>query len=113
MPDITEQIHNELHEWQRKRAARIPEQAQQIIVAAVSAIIYDPYPGWCLPSGMEPWPSMEAGFREIQQDAIKKLPMLLDEVAEKSPGGTNINTFTLLHLISSILDKICPFAKQQ
>lgn len=113
MRDIAEQIHHEMHEWQRSRAARIPEQAQQIVVAAVSAISYDPHPGWRLPSGMEPFPTMDAGLREVQQDALKKLPELLDEVAGKSPGGKNINTFTLLHLMSSTLDKICPFRKPQ
>lgn len=111
MADIAEQIHHEMHDWQRRREAGISEQAQQIIVAAVSAIAYDPHPGWCLPSGMEPWPSMEAGLREVQQDAIKKLPELLDEVARKSPDGKNINTFILLHMVSGILDKICPFDK--
>jgi hypothetical protein len=111
MRDIAEQIHHEMYEWQRTRSARIPEQAQQIVVAAVSAITYDPHPGWHLPSGMEPYPSMETGLQEVQQDAIKKLPKLLDEVAEKSPGGRNVNTFTLLHLLSGILDRICPFNK--
>ena len=113
MPDIAEQIHHEMHAWQRDRSARIPEQAQQIIVSAVSAIIYDPHPGWRLPSHMEPWVSMADGLREVQQDAIKKLPELLDELAQESPDGKNINTFILLHRISGILDKICPFDKLQ
>ena len=111
MRDIAQQIHHKIREWQRKKAAGIPEQSQQIIVAAVSAIAYDPHPGWCLPSGVAPNPSMETGLREVQQDPIKKLPELLDEVAKASPGGKNIYTFTLLHLTSSILDRICPFNK--
>jgi hypothetical protein len=113
MHDIAEQIRYEIAGWQRRKNASISEQAQQIIVAAVSAITYDPHPGWRLPTGMQPWPSIETGLREVQLDAIKKLPELLDEIAEKCPGRKNINTFILLHLASGILDKICPFDKLQ
>ena len=56
---------------------------------------------------------MEDGLREVQQDAINKLPDLLDEIAKNSPNGKNINTFTLLHMMSGILEKICPFDKPQ
>jgi hypothetical protein len=111
MPDIAEQIHLQLHAWQKESGARISEQAKQIIVAAVSAIVYDPHPGWRLPSGMGPWPSKEAGLGEVQQDAINKLPELLDEVARKSPDGKSVNTFMLLHMMAGILDRICPFDK--
>jgi hypothetical protein len=44
MHDIAEQIHHQLQIWQKERSACIPEQAKQIIVAAVSAIVYDPHP---------------------------------------------------------------------
>jgi hypothetical protein len=74
MDAIAEQIRNKILEWQRQTAARVSEQAKQILLAAVSAISYEPYPGWRLPTGMTPWPSMEEGLREIQQDAISKLP---------------------------------------
>jgi hypothetical protein len=36
MHDIAEQIHHQLQIWQKERSACIPEQAKQIIVAAVS-----------------------------------------------------------------------------
>jgi hypothetical protein len=109
--DIAEQIQHQLHAWQIRRSARIPEQAQQVVIAAVSAIVYDPHPGWRLPSGMGFWISMEDGLREVQQDAINKLPDLLDEIAMSSPDGKNIDTFTLLHRMSGVLDRICPFDK--
>jgi hypothetical protein len=111
MPDIAEQIHHQLQAWQKARSARIPEQALQIIVGAISAIVYDPHPGWRLPSQMGPNLSMSDGLREVQQDAINKLPEFLDDVAQKSPDGKNINTFVLLHRMSGLLDEFCPFAK--
>jgi hypothetical protein len=111
MDDIAEQIRNKILEWQRQNAARVSEQAKQIVLAAVSAISYDPHPGWRLPTGMGPWPSFDEGLREVQQDAISKLPEILDELAEQSPDGKNINAFTALHAAPGILDKICPFDK--
>jgi hypothetical protein len=57
MDDIAEQIRNKILEWQRQNAARVSEQAKQIVLAAVSAISYDPHPGWRLPTEMTPWPS--------------------------------------------------------
>lgn len=81
MADIAEQIHDQVQAWQGRRSARVPEQAQQVIIAAVSAIVYDPYPGWRLPGGMDFWTSMEDGLREVQHDAINKLPVRLDEIA--------------------------------
>ncbi|WP_442754685.1 hypothetical protein ACNHKD_17075 [Methylocystis sp. JAN1] len=111
MTDIAEQIRSKILEWQQQRAAVVSEQSKQIIVAAVSAISYDPHPGWRLPVEMTPWPSVGEGLREVQQDAINKLPDLLDEVARLSPRGPSINAFVLLHAASDILDKICPFDK--
>jgi hypothetical protein len=111
MRDIAEQIDHQLQIWQKERSARIPEQAKQIIVAAVSAIVYDPHPGWRLPGAMGFSLSMDEGLREVQQDAINKLPALLDEVANGSPDRTNINTFVLLHMMSGITERICPFDK--
>lgn len=60
---------------------------------------------------MTPWPSVDEGLREVQQDAISKLPEILDELAEQSPDGKNINAFTVLHAAPCILDKIRPFDK--
>jgi hypothetical protein len=111
MDDIAEQIRNKILEWQRQNAARVSEQAKQIVLAAVSAISYDPHPGWRLPTEMTPWPSLDEGLLEVQQDAISKLPEILDELAEKSPDGKNISAFTVLHAAPSILDRICPFDK--
>jgi hypothetical protein len=54
---------------------------------------------------------MDEGLREVQQDAINKLPELLDELAKGSPDRTNINTFVLLHMMSGITERICPFDK--
>lgn len=110
-PDIAEQIRNKILEWQKQRYAVVSEQAKQIIVATVSAIYYDPHPGWRLPGGMMPWPSLEEGLSEIQQDAIKKLPEILDTIAENSPDKKSINTFCLLHISQHILNKMCPFDK--
>ncbi len=111
MSDITEQIRKEIREWQKQSGVRVPEQVQQILVAAVSAIVYDPHPGWRLPTGMEPWPSKDEGLREIQQDAIKKIPDILVDLAKASPGEAGINTFTLLHSGPNMLEKLCPFDK--
>jgi hypothetical protein len=111
MSDIAEQIRKEIRVWQKQSGASVSEQAQQIIVAAVSAIVYDPQPGWRLPAEMVPWPSLDEGLREVQQDAIKKIPELLDDIVKRSPGDATINTFTLLHYSSNILDRICPFDK--
>jgi len=111
MADVAGQIRTKILAWRQQRAADVSEQSKQIIVAAVSAILYDPHPGWRLPTGMTPWPSMGEGLREVQQDAIDKLPELLDEVARLSPGGRTINAFVLLHAVSAILDRICPFDK--
>lgn len=113
MSDIAEQIRNKIFEWQKQRAASVSEQAKQIIVATVSAVAYDPHPGWRLPSEMMPWPSMQEGLREVQQDAINKIPEILDRIAEQSPDEKTINTFTLLHVAPGILDKMCPFDKLQ
>jgi hypothetical protein len=109
-PDIAEQIRNKILEWQKQRAASVSEQAKQIIVATVSAISYDPHPGWRLPGGMMPWPSLDEGLSEVQQDAINKLPEILDEIASQSKAK-NINTFCLLHIAPHILNKMCPFDK--
>jgi hypothetical protein len=54
---------------------------------------------------------MEDGLREVQQDAINKLPDLLDDIAKNFPDGKNIDTFTMLHRMGGILDRICPFDK--
>ncbi|TLG73705.1 hypothetical protein [Methylocystis sp. B8] len=111
MHDIAEQIRGKILEWQKRNAASVSEQAKQIVLAAVSAISYDPHPDWRLPDDMMPWPSMDQGLLEIQQDAINKLPKILDELAERSPNGKNIDAFTVLHAASTILDRICPFDK--
>jgi hypothetical protein len=113
MTDIAEQIRSKISEWQQQRAAVVSEQSKQILVAAVSAISYDPHPGWRLPAEMTPWPSVGEGLREVQQDAIDKLPGLLDEIARLSPGGRSINAFVLLHAGAGILDRICPFDKSR
>jgi hypothetical protein len=112
MSDIAEQIREEIRAWQKQSGVTISEQALQIIVAAVSAIVYDPHPDWRLPEGIWPWPSKDQGLEEVQQDAIRNLQGILVELASKSPGATNINTFTLLHEASNILDRICPFDKR-
>lgn len=112
MADIAEQIRSEIRAWQKQSGVSISEQVLQIIVAAVSAIVYDPHPGWRLPAGVLPWPSEGDALQEIQQDAIRKLPGVFVQLAEKSSGGLHINTFTLLHEASNILDEICPFDKR-
>jgi hypothetical protein len=112
MSDIAEQIREVIRAWQKQSGVSVSEQALQIIVAAVSAIVYDPHPDWRLPEGIFPWPTKGQGLEEVQQDAIKNLQELLNELAEKSPGEAKINTFTLLHEASNMLDRICPFDKR-
>jgi hypothetical protein len=111
MDDIAEQIRSKILEWQNQKGVRVSEQAKQILLAALSAVSYDPHPGWRLPHGIMPWPSMDEGLREIQQDAISKLPEILDSLARQSPDKDNINAFSVLHAASSMLDKFCPFDK--
>lgn len=111
MTDIAEEIRNKILAWQKQSAITVSEQAKQIIVATVSAIAYDPHPGWRLPTDMVPWPSAEEGLREVQQDAISKLPEILNDIAAQYPDQKKINTFTLLHVASTILDRMCPFNK--
>lgn len=55
-----------------------------------------------------PW---RMDFERFSLDAINKLPGLLDEIEKNSPDGKNIDTLTLLHRVSGILDRICPFEK--
>lgn len=111
MSDIAEQIRREIRAWQKQSGVSVSEQVLQIIVAAVSAIVYDPHPGWRLPTGIKPWPSKDEGLQEVQQDAIKKIPDILSSLAGASPGEASINTFTLLHSASDMLAKFCPFDK--
>jgi hypothetical protein len=111
MSDIAEQIRSEIRAWQKQSGVSVSEQVLQIIVAAVSAIVYDPHPGWRLPTGMGPWPSKDEGLQEVQQDAIKKIPDILSSLARASPGEASINTFTLLHSAADMLAKFCPFDK--
>lgn len=110
-PDIAEQIRRRISEWQSNSDATVSEQAMQIVIAAVSAIVYDPHPRWRLPREMMPFPSADAHLREIQQDAIEKIPEVLDEIRMKSGSKHAINTFDMLHLSSDILQKVCPFDK--
>jgi hypothetical protein len=110
--DIAEKIHAEISKWQSCAGGRISEQGKQIIVAAVSAIVYDPHPGWRFPSGMEPWPTLEDALVEVQQDAISKLGPALDQIAARSPDGKTINTFEMLHSFHDTLQVLCPFQKE-
>jgi hypothetical protein len=110
--DISERIHAEISKWQSCTDGKISEQGRQIIVAALSGIVYDPHPGWRLPSGMEPWPTLEDALSEVQQDAISKIGPVLEQIAAKSPDGKTVNTFEMLHSFHGILENWCPFRKK-
>ncbi len=91
-PDIAEQIRSKIQEWQAQRDALVSEQAKQIIIAAVSAILYDPHPGWRLPDEMTPWPSQEedcARFNRTRSTRFRifsmKLPRTLRSPASSIP----------------------------
>jgi hypothetical protein len=109
--DIAEKINAEISKWRSRTGGRVSEQSKQIIVAAVSAIVYDPHPGWSLPSGMEPWPTLKEALVEVQLDAISKIEPALAQIAAKSPDGKTINTFEMLHSFDGILSASCPFRK--
>jgi hypothetical protein len=110
--DIAEKIQAEITRWQSCTDGKISEQSKQIVVAAVSAIVYDPHPGWRLPSGMGPWPTLKEAMDEVQQDAISKIGPALEQLAAKSPDGKTVNTFEMLHSFHEILQVWCPFRKQ-
>jgi hypothetical protein len=80
MADIAESIQAEIRKWQSFTGGKVSEQSKQIVIAAVSAIVYDPHPGWGLPSGMEPWPTLEEAMSEVQLDAIGKIGPVLEGV---------------------------------
>ncbi|MEK4031917.1 hypothetical protein WOC76_00370 [Methylocystis sp. IM3] len=111
MVDIAEKIHRAITSWESCTGGKISEQGKQIIVSTVRAIVYDPHPGWRLPSGMEPWPTMEEALAEVQLDAISKIGPALDQIAAKSPDGKTVNTFEMLHSFHEILRVWCPFRK--
>lgn len=113
MADISEKIHAEISKWQFSTDGKISEQGRQIIVAALSGIVYDPHPGWSLPSGMEPWPTLEDALSEVQQDAISKIGPVLEQIAAKSPDSKTVNTFELLHSFHGILENWCPSEKMK
>jgi hypothetical protein len=110
--DIAEEINAEITRWKVSTGGNISEQGKQIIVAAVSAIVYDPHPGWRLPTGMAPLPTLEEALAEVQQDAIRKIEPILTQIAAKSSDGNTVNTFEMLHSFHEILRVRCPFRKE-
>jgi hypothetical protein len=109
--DIAEKVHAAITSWESCTGGKISEQGKQIIVSAVRAIVYDPHPGWRLPSGMAPWPTMEEALAEVQRDAISKIGPALDQIAAKSPDGKTVNTFEMLHSCHEMFQVWCPFRK--
>lgn len=79
----------------------ISKKAKQIITTSILAIVDDPFPYWR---------AEKIDLRRVQAELIARLPGLLYEVADRSPGR-RITTFTLLHMLSDFLDRICPFEK--
>jgi hypothetical protein len=78
-----------------------------IIADCCNAILEDPHPSW---------PHFILNDRDrlaaFQTDAINALPLQILFVAEQA-GTQRVTTFDLLHAMSRILDRICPFEKPQ
>ena len=89
----------EISRFENRERIRVSAPAKEIITTTLLAITDDPNPDW---SGPSP--------ESVQSELISQLPMLLREVPIQS-DGRRVNTFTLLHVISAILDRACPFEK--
>jgi hypothetical protein len=99
--EVERRINKQLRKFSEQQAVVIPEPAKQIIRSSLLAITIDPSPLWRR--------DMDK-FKFVQRDMIERLPSLLSEVASASPFR-KIDTFTLLHLMSGILERVCPFDK--
>ena len=82
---------------------------KHLICEIIQSIVLDPSPDW----NVRGRPELES----VQRTFIQNLPDMLENmVIEDSPNTVfrqyrKIETFALLHSISSILDRICPFEK--
>ena len=89
--------------WERKKSGRIvTSQAYEIIIQSISAISDDPSHQWSIKD--------HGDLRNAQNNIISSIPNILSEL-ESYAGTSRIDTFTLLHSISGLLDSICPFDK--
>ena len=90
-----------------KREVRLTGTAAELIYGMVDAVVRDPHPSW--PLRTDGTGSGETELDKFQREMIDKLAGHLRDI----PGGkTNtVTTFDILHRVSPIIDKICPFEK--
>jgi hypothetical protein len=75
----------------------VTPEARDIIATTLHAIVSDPSPRW---RG-----TREQMLEGVQHEMIDRLPKLLLEF------GGRVDTFSLLHRLGQVLDRICPFEK--
>jgi hypothetical protein len=80
----------------------VPQPLEELITSSVDAITADPNPNW--------QETNTERLSQFQRRVIEQIPSLLSEIP-RYPESIMPNTFDVLHSISDILDKICPFEK--
>lgn len=94
-----------LDEVASKQDIKLSPIASEMLYNMVDAVTRDPHPSWLSNGKLKEPEALDA----FQRDMIAKLAPELVEIRYDKKG--RMTTFDLLHKVSPILDKICPFKK--
>lgn len=94
-----------LNEVASKQDIKLSPTAAEMLYNMVDAVTRDPHPSWRSDDKLK---TSEA-FDAFQRDMIDKLAPELSTIPYDKKE--RMTTFDLLHKVSPILDKICPFKK--